>query len=70
VADVHLTDYKVRILDGENGTGARVRVLIDFSDGERHWSTVGASSNIIEASWIALTDSYEFALGERVRSTE
>ncbi len=59
---VHLTDYKVRILDGENGTGARVRVLIDFVDGDREWSTVGASENIIEASWHALTDSYEYAL--------
>lgn len=59
---VHLTDYKVRILDGANGTGARVRVLIDFIDGERTWSTVGASENIIEASWRALTDSYEYAL--------
>jgi 2-isopropylmalate synthase len=59
---IHLTDYKVRILDGENGTGARVRVLIDFVDGERRWSTVGASTNIIEASWHALADSYEFAL--------
>lgn len=59
---IHLTDYKVRILDGENGTGARVRVLIDFIDGERHWSTVGASTNIIEASWHALVDSYEYAL--------
>ena len=59
---IHLTDYKVRILDGENGTGARVRVLIDFDDGERQWSTVGASTNIIEASWQALTDSYEYAL--------
>ena len=59
---VHLDDYKVRILDGENGTGARVRVLIDFIDGDRTWSTVGASENIIEASWHALTDSYEYAL--------
>ncbi|MCO5185211.1 MAG: citramalate synthase [Anaerolineae bacterium] len=59
---VHLSDYKVRILDGENGTGARVRVLIDFIDGERRWSTVGASTNIIEASYHALADSYEYAL--------
>lgn len=61
---VHLMDYKVRILDGENGTGARVRVLIDFVDQQtdRRWSTVGASTNIIEASWHALVDSYEYAL--------
>ena len=62
LATVHLTDYKVRILDSENGTSARVRVLIDFIDGDRAWSTVGASENIIEASWRALTDSYEYAL--------
>lgn len=61
---VHLTDYKVRILDGENGTEAQTRVLIDFIDEktDRRWSTVGASTNIIEASWRALADSYEFAL--------
>jgi 2-isopropylmalate synthase len=61
---IHLMDYKVRILDGENGTEARVRVLIDFYDEGRdeRWSTVGASTNIIEASWRALADSYEFAL--------
>ncbi len=61
---IHLTDYKVRILDGENGTEAQTRVLIDFIDEEteERWSTVGASTNIIEASWRALADSYEFAL--------
>lgn len=58
--DVHLTDYKVRILDSASGTAAMTRVLIDFSDGERTWSTVGASTNIIEASWIALSDSVEY----------
>lgn len=64
LASVHLTDYKVRILDGENGTEAQTRVLIDFIDEEteERWSTVGASTNIIEASWRALADSYEFAL--------
>jgi 2-isopropylmalate synthase len=57
---VHLTDYKVRILDSASGTAAMTRVLIDFTDGERNWSTVGASTNIIEASWIALSDSVEY----------
>jgi 2-isopropylmalate synthase len=57
---VHLTDYKVRILDSASGTAAMTRVLIDFSDGERQWTTVGASTNIIEASWIALSDSVEY----------
>jgi 2-isopropylmalate synthase len=58
--DVHLVDYKVRILDSASGTAAMTRVLIDFTDGERNWSTVGASTNIIEASWIALSDSVEY----------
>lgn len=59
---VRLEDYKVRILDGENNTAATTRVLIDSRDGRRHWSTVGASPNIIDASWRALSDSMEFAL--------
>ena len=58
--DVHLTDYKVRILDSASGTAAMTRVLIDFTDGEHSWSTVGASTNIIEASWIALSDAVEY----------
>jgi 2-isopropylmalate synthase len=62
LSTVHLTDYKVRILDGPNGTGATVRVLIDTEQGTNRWSTVGASTNIIEASWQALVDSIEFAL--------
>ena len=59
---VHLTDYKVRILNSDGGTAAVVRVLIDFTDGERSWTTVGASANIIEASWTALSDSVEYFL--------
>jgi 2-isopropylmalate synthase len=59
---VHLVDYKVRILDGDAGTAALTRVLIDSSDGQRTWSTVGSSSNIIEASWQALADSLEYVL--------
>jgi 2-isopropylmalate synthase len=62
LADVRLADYKVRILDSDNGTGATVRVLIDTEYGTHHWSTIGASTNIIEASWWALADSLEFAL--------
>ncbi|MEZ4619688.1 MAG: citramalate synthase [Caldilineaceae bacterium] len=59
---VHLKDYKVRILNSESGTGAIVRVLIDSTNGERSWTVVGASTNIIEASWIALSDSMEYFL--------
>ena len=57
-----LVDYKVRILDGQNGTAATTRVLIDTRNGHRRWSTVGASTNIIEASWQALADSIEYGL--------
>ncbi len=62
LADVRLVDYKVRILDGGAGTAAQTRVLIDSADGHRSWSTVGSSTNIIEASWQALADSLEYAL--------
>jgi 2-isopropylmalate synthase len=62
LANVNLSDYKVRILDSQNGTEATVRVLIDTNNGVNRWSTVGASTNIIEASWLALYDSIEFAL--------
>lgn len=58
----HLADYKVRILDGENGTEAITRVLIDTQNGTKRWSTVGASGNIIEASWCALADAVEYGL--------
>ncbi|KPL70135.1 transferase [Ornatilinea apprima] len=60
----HLSDYKVRILDGDKGTSATTRVLIDTRNGTKAWSTVGASSNIIEASWRALADSIEYGLLE------
>jgi len=53
----------VRIVDGRNGTAATTRVLIDTRNGRRKWSTVGASANIIEASWLALVDSIEYGLG-------
>jgi 2-isopropylmalate synthase len=59
---VHLTDYKVRVLDTQKGTGAVTRVLIDSSNGDRSWATIGVSENIIEASWQALYDSLVFGL--------
>jgi len=59
---VHLTDYKVRVLDGNAATAAKVRVLIESSDGHYSWSTVGVSTDIIQASWIALVDSIEYKL--------
>lgn len=62
LAHFRLIDYKVRILDGENGTRSTTRVLIDTQNGAGEWSTVGASSNIIEASWQALADAFEYGL--------
>ncbi len=62
LSSIKLVDYKVRILDGENATAATTRVLIDTRQGNKSWSTVGASANIIEASWQALADSMEYAL--------
>lgn len=59
---VRLTDYKVRILNSASGTAAATRVLVDFQSGAEAWTTVGASTNIIEASWRALADSMEYAL--------
>lgn len=60
--DVRLVDYKVRVLDTESATKAKVRVLIESSDGIERWSTVGVSQDIIQASWIALVDSIEYKL--------
>jgi 2-isopropylmalate synthase len=62
--DVSLHDYKVRILNGDAGTAATTRVLIESGIGTRHWTTVGCSSNIIEASLLALVDSLEYAILE------
>ena len=59
---VRLTDYTVRILNSASGTAAATRVLIDFQSGSEGWTTVGASANIIDASWRALADSMEYAL--------
>ena len=62
LAEVHLVDYKVRIVDEHLGTGARPRVVIESARGAERWSTVGCSENIIEASWLALCDGLELAL--------
>jgi 2-isopropylmalate synthase len=60
IDELSLTDYKVRIVDGKAGTAARTRVLIESTDGHRSWGTVGVSDNIIEASWQALVDSFDY----------
>ncbi|MFC1950714.1 citramalate synthase [Chloroflexota bacterium] len=62
LAQVRLVDYKVRILEASTGTESQVRVLIESSDGVEEWRTVGSSTNIIEASWLALADSLEYWL--------
>jgi 2-isopropylmalate synthase len=62
LAGVKLEDFKVRVLDGRDGTGAKVRVLIESSDGVSRWGTVGVSTNIIEASWLALIDGLKYKL--------
>ncbi|MCX6512349.1 MAG: citramalate synthase [Actinobacteria bacterium] len=62
LASVHLTDYRVRVLDTGKGTGAITRVLVDSASADRSWTTIGVSENIIEASWQALYDSIVFGL--------
>lgn len=62
VEAVRLTDYRVRVVDEDSGTAARVRVIIDSADDKGSWSTVGVSENIIEASWLALVDSILYGL--------
>ncbi len=64
IREMRLVDFKVRVLEGSAGTGARVRVLIESSDGKDIWNTVGVSENIIEASWQALVDSIYFKLSK------
>ena len=62
IANVRLTDYKVRVLDSRKGTAAKVRVLVEWSDHRRSWATVGVSENVIEASWLALLDAIRLEL--------
>jgi 2-isopropylmalate synthase len=66
IRDVHLTDYKVRIVNARAGTAARVRVIIESRDRTAVWGTVGVSENIIEASWLALVDSVDYKLQKDV----
>ena len=67
ISRISLSDYKVRIVDGGRGTAARTRVHILSSEGSESWGTVGVSDNIIEASWMALVDSLEFAASKKGR---
>jgi 2-isopropylmalate synthase len=70
VAGIRLVDYRVRILDSQSATAATTRVLIDSADGPRRWSTVGAGTDILAASWAALADSFEFGLIEAAEDTD
>ena len=65
VSNFRLVDYKVRVLDSKSATAARVRVIIESTDGQSSWTTVGVSSDVIEASWIALVDSFELKLSKQ-----
>jgi 2-isopropylmalate synthase len=68
LADMHLVDYKVRVINSEAATAAGVRVVIESRDEHDVWGTVGVSENIIEASWIALVDSIEYKLDKDAHS--
>lgn len=62
VSQIRLVDFKVRVLDGKSATASKVRVIIESTDGEANWTTVGVSADLIEASWLALVDSFEYKL--------
>ena len=64
VSTFRLVDYKVRVIDGKSATAAKVRVIIESTDGKSNWTTVGVSSDVIEASWIALVDSFEYKMNK------
>ena len=64
IKKIKLSDYKVRVLDSATATAAKVRVLIETTDGQDVWTTIGVSTDIIEASWIALVDSIEYKLSK------
>ncbi|MEI6313904.1 MAG: alpha-isopropylmalate synthase regulatory domain-containing protein, partial [Syntrophus sp. (in: bacteria)] len=64
IGNMHLTDFKVRIVEGSEGTAAKVKVTIESQDEEDTWSTIGVSENVIEASWLALVDSIQYKLSK------
>jgi 2-isopropylmalate synthase len=64
---MHLVDYKVRVINARAGTAARVRVVIESQDEQDVWGTVGVSENVIEASWLALSDAFEYKLAKDAR---
>jgi 2-isopropylmalate synthase len=64
LAELQLVDYKVRVVNARAGSAARVRVVIESRDGDDVWGTVGVSENVVEASWLALADSFEYKLSK------
>ena len=62
LSEVMLTDYKVRVMEAKDATASKIRVLIESTDGKNTWTTVGVSTDIIQASWKALVDSIEYKL--------
>ncbi len=66
--EMSLVDYKVRVINARAGTAARVRVVIESKDDVEVWGTVGVSENVIEASWLALVDSFEYKIGKDARA--
>jgi 2-isopropylmalate synthase len=70
IKEMHLVDFKVRTIEGSAGTAAKVRVLLDSEDEEEIWSTIGVSTNIIEASWQALVDSIQYKLSKDLNKKE
>ncbi|HOK07061.1 MAG TPA: citramalate synthase [Syntrophales bacterium] len=70
IKEMHLTDFKVRIVEGSEGTAAKVQVAIESRDGDCSWNTIGVSENVIEASWLALVDSINYKLDKDQRTAE
>ena len=68
--EMHLVDYKVRVINARAGTAARVRVVIESKDDDDVWGTVGVSENVIEASWLALADAFEYKLSKDARAAD
>ena len=69
LADLQVVDYKVRVVNAKAGTAAPVRVVIETRDGADVWGTVGVSENVVEASWLALVDSFEYKLFKDAEGT-
>ena len=64
IREMKLVDFKVRVIEGSDGTGAKVRVQVESRDANEIWSTIGVSENVIEASWQALVDSIQYKLSK------